>query len=82
MQLPAEFPHTRREQYLYALSPHLLTDDEMRTAMGLMHRLGDWLDTRRLLLVCGLLKAGTSEAEILDLLLDRLPAALRRPQGA
>ena len=78
MQLPAGFPHTRHEQYLYVLSHDLLTDDEMWTAMGLVDRLDAWLDARRLLLVCRLLKAGMSEAEIVDLLLGRPPALFRR----
>jgi hypothetical protein len=80
MQLPADFPHTRSEAYVYALSPHLLTDDEMVSAMQLVDRLDGWLETRRLLLVCRLLRAGMPEAQILDVLTGRPPAMFRRPE--
>jgi hypothetical protein len=78
MEFPADFPHTRREQYLVALSPRLLTDDEVGRAIRITDRLGEWLETRGVLLVCELLRRGWERSDVLDLLPGRPPAALRR----
>jgi hypothetical protein len=79
MELPADFPHTRRDQYLVALPPRLLTYDETRKALRITRRFGEWQDTRQVLLVCALLRDGWSEVDVLDLLLNRPPAAFRFP---
>jgi len=77
MQLPEDFPHTRREQYLVALPEQLQTDEELHSGMGVLRRLRRFYDRITLLHVIRLRADGCSAEEILRVLTTEARTELR-----
>jgi hypothetical protein len=80
MQLPAEFPHTRHEQYLVALPDALCTTAEMREALAILRRLRRWYSAQLFVLVIQCLRQGITPARMASHASPRVPAA-PVPQG-
>ena len=76
MQLPPEFPHTRREQYLVALPMVLLTRAEMARAIAVLHRARLHVTTMAEMCATELLAQGYSDDDIERAAFPRLPPAL------
>jgi hypothetical protein len=79
MQLPADFPHTRREQYLVALPHELRSRAERLAALAVLYRAQLFYDERAEKAFSELAARGYSDEDIARAITPRLPAALRPP---
>ena len=77
MQLPENFPHTRREQYLVALPAELQSDQELRSAITVLRRLRRFNDRLTLRYVRRLQEAGWPDEELVRLLTAETETAVR-----
>jgi hypothetical protein len=68
MQLPDDFPHPRREQYLVALPEERQTVEELRCGIAVLRRPRRFNDRLTLRCVTRLQEAGWSDERIADLM--------------
>jgi hypothetical protein len=64
MELPADFPHTRHEQYLVALPVHLLTSDEGSTVIRVLGAVRRHYEAQTAQLFAELLPARPSKMDL------------------